>query len=431
MDDLTIQLLPKQAQLLHATERHRLYSGAVGAGKTRGLCIDAFAHVVNNPQARYGLFRKTNVALVRSTLKTLLEGDGDKPPVLPRGSYDHNRSRQEIRLVGGGEILYLGLEDRERARSLNLSRGGIDEVTECAFEDYLTVNDRIRMGTDQALVSVTNPGGPGHWCAEFFGIKGGSANPPENRMAVMTRTSDNHFLPPEYLAELQTYTGAYYRRMVLGEWCQAEGVVYDVFDRERHVVSMPERDCPVYGGVDFGYVDPFVALRVERHDGGHLHVRREVHKTRLQPDAQVSAADESLQGAGEVVCDSAEPGTIQMMRAKGIPAIPADKGPGSIVAGIRLVSQRLANGTLTIEPDCTHTIAEFETYQWKENKLGLRDSPAEGSDHSMDALRYVVQRLDAGQTPMVAAVGTIDDEDVDDSQSWDEWRAENPDAGWV
>lgn len=409
MGELSIHLLPKQYDLLHAPERHRMYSGAVGAGKTRWLGTTALLHTMGRPRTRYGLFRKTNVSLVRSTLKTLLEGDGDAPPVLMPGSYHHHKMHQEITLHGGGTILYAGLDDPLKVRSMNLSSAGIDEVTECALDDYRTVNDRVRMGDDQHVNSATNPGPPSHWAAEYFGIKGREANSPDNRVVMMTRTSDNTFLPPGYLEELETYTGAYYRRMVLGDWCQAEGVVYDVFDREKHVHHIPEsRHDRIYAGVDFGYVDPFVCLRIERHDGDQLHIRSEVYQTKLQPDQQVERAKATAPDASEIACDSAEPGTIQMMRNAGLPAIPCQKGPESVLRGIRRVSQRLANGTLTIEPDCTHTIAEFETYAWKENKLGLRDCPAEGSDHAMDALRYLIDRHDSASSPVVSVVGERD-----------------------
>lgn len=430
MDELTISMLPKQYDLLHAPERHRLYSGAVGAGKTRWLGTTALLHTMGRPRARYGLFRKTNVSLVRSTLKTLLEGDGDAPPVLVPGSYVHHKVHQEIRLHGGGAILYAGLDDPLKVRSMNLSSAGIDEVTECLLDDYRTVNDRVRMGDDQHINSATNPGPPSHWAAEFFGIKGSVANPEPNRTVMMTRTSDNTFLPPGYLEELETYTGTYYRRMVLGEWCQAEGVVYDVFDRARHVVHIPEGGAKrIGGGIDFGYVDPFVCLRIEHHDGGRLHIRSELRQSKLQPDQQVAEAKARVADASSVVCDSAEAGVIQMMRSAGLNAVPCSKGPQSVLAGIRLVSQRLANGTLTMEPDCTHTIAEFETYQWKENRLGLRDCPAEGNDHCMDALRYYVESVDAGASPVLLPVGSAPDVQSE-GMSFAAMREADPEWGW-
>jgi hypothetical protein len=99
---IPIKILPKQADFLQATERHVLYSGAVGAGKTRALCLK-IAMRASFPGSREGLCRKHLVTLKATTLKTLLEGDGDMPPVLPAGYYQHNKSEKTIKLDGGGE----------------------------------------------------------------------------------------------------------------------------------------------------------------------------------------------------------------------------------------------------------------------------------------------------------------------------------------
>jgi phage terminase large subunit len=45
---------------------------------------------------------------------------------------------------------------------------------------------------------------------------------------------------------------------------------------------------------------------------------------------------------------------------------------------------------LTVAPTCVNTIAEFESYVWKEGRAGMRDEPEKVNDHAMDALRYVM-----------------------------------------
>jgi phage terminase large subunit len=156
-------LLPKQEDALFSTERHVGYSGAVGAGKSRAACIKALLHCAGRPTARAGLFRKTLVALRKSTLKTLIEGDGNAPPVLPRGSYTHNKNDAEIKLNGGGSILYSGVETPAAVRSMNLSLALVDEVTELTFEDYAAIDDRVRMEIDSEpmqVMSFHEPGDP-------------------------------------------------------------------------------------------------------------------------------------------------------------------------------------------------------------------------------------------------------------------------------
>ena len=41
------------------------------------------------------------------------------------------------------------------------------------------------------------------------------------------------------------YTGLWYKRMILGEWCLAEGAVYEGWDPDRHIVG--DTDMPAIG----------------------------------------------------------------------------------------------------------------------------------------------------------------------------------------
>ena len=88
-------LLPKQFDFVKSEAREVLYSGAYAAGKTRALCY----RLVSRAQvegSREGICRKHLVTLKASTLRTLLEPDGTAPPVLPAGSYQHNKSEKVI-----------------------------------------------------------------------------------------------------------------------------------------------------------------------------------------------------------------------------------------------------------------------------------------------------------------------------------------------
>ena len=84
---MKFDLLPAQLDFIRAREREVLYSGAFGAGKTRALCMKLVSRLVGRPGAREGLARKHLVSLKATTLRTLLEQDGNLPPVLPRGTY--------------------------------------------------------------------------------------------------------------------------------------------------------------------------------------------------------------------------------------------------------------------------------------------------------------------------------------------------------
>lgn len=389
------RLLPKQDATIFSTERHVGYSGAVGAGKSRGACIAGIIHCAGRPTARCGLFRKTLTGLKKSTLKTLIEGDGDAPPVLPPGTYTHNKNDCEIKIHGGGSILYSGVETPEAVRSMNLSRALVDEVTELTFEDYAAIDDRVRMEVDGQplqVMSFTNPATPSHWYAKMMGLSPEKQEADPDCKIILTKTSDNTYLPDAYLRSFERHKGTlYYRRMFLGEWCGTDGLIYPQFSRLDHVRTMDTTGWEQIIGVDDGVVHPFCALDIRVGPDDHLHIAREVYETGMASDQKRREVRAVSNGQPLVVVDSAAKDLILSLQQDGIRATPCDKGQGSVLHGINLVQTALLNGQISIDPCCTNVIRELETYEWATNRDGLKDEPRKMNDHAMDPLRYVVR----------------------------------------
>ena len=398
-----IKLLPKQDKLIFSNERHTMYSGAVGAGKSLALSVDILLHCEGRPETRYGLFRKTRKALVMSTLKTLLVGDGHNPPILPYGTYRHNKNEGEIQLAGGGLVIYSGVETPEAVRSMNLTRAGIDEVTELTAEDYNAIDDRVRVPIGQPLriLSATNPGTPSHWLAKMHGLSPDKQTPDRNSRVIMTKTSDNIHLPPEYIEGFERHIGTlYYRRMFLGEWCGSDGLVYDRWDRGVHVLERSFEPTTSILGVDDGYTDPFTVIRHDFDNDGRAHIPREVYETGMLEPEKIEAVRSMLHHKDdEVIVDSAAAALIASMRAAGINAKPCQKGQDSIEYGVNLVQSRLAvqgDGMprLTVDPSCVNTIREFESYERKPLWDGFGDKFIDRDNHAMDPIRYVCRHVE-------------------------------------
>jgi len=98
-------------------------------------------------------------------------------------------------------------------------------------------------------------------------------------------------------------------------------------------------------------------------------------------------------GIESFYCDPSEPANIEEMRAAGLHALAADN---AVTEGIQKVKARLVDAgdgrpRLTVAPGCVNTVAEFESYCWKESRTGeYKDEPEKTSDHAMDALRYAM-----------------------------------------
>lgn len=422
--EVNISALPKQLSFLQAEAREVLYSGAFGAGKSRALCIKLLCRAAV-PGAREGLCRKHLVTLKATTLRTLLESDGDLPPVLPKGSYSWNKTDKIIRVHGGGEIVYFGLDDEAKIGSYNLSGCAVDEAVELTEMDWTQLRGRIRVniaGVPNQIYGACNPGPPSHFLAKRFGLTNGW-KPSDNCFAVHTKSSDNTFLPQDYLNDLATFTGLTKKRYVDGLWVGSDGLVYDRWDRS---VFVKERKGPwdrIIVGQDEGYTHPAVMLVVGVDNDGRAHVIEEFYKSQQLESAVVKAAlDICKRHDPEVfIIDPAAAKLIAAMREAGIFVKTANN---DVFGGIQNVQQRLVVAgdglpRLTVDPMCQNTIQEFETYEWQDQKStgGLKDKPKKEKDDAMDALRYALMHIDAGSRLDIRVIGAARREERED-QIW-------------
>jgi phage terminase large subunit len=413
-----IRLLPHQFAFVRSESPWVLTDGGRGSGKTRGLAAK-IAKRAKVPGAREGLFRQRLIDLRTTTLRSLLEGDGHAPPILLPGSYHHNQQLKTIKLHNGGEIVYNGMDQGDvgrqmgstgRGSSMNLSGAAFDEWVEMTEAAVVQVAMSVRLqipGLPLQRYGACNPGPPAHWIAKRFGLSPGGT-PKAGHERIMAPAWNNWHNPPEYLDELKGLEGVARERYWLGKWVGADGLVYDRWDRQVHVVENTAPPKRVVLGVDDGYNDPFVCLRVHVDPDGRAHIASEVYESKLIESEKLARVREML-GADKdapVYCDSASPALIERFRREGINAIPCKKGPDSVVAGISIVQKRLVDAgdglpRLTVDPCCTNTIREFESYEWKPAEGGLKDKPREGNDHAMDSARYICEALDEGVRPLM------------------------------
>lgn len=403
--ELDTPLLPIQRKFVFDQSYEVLYSGAFGTGKSRGLCYK-LAHNAQIPGSVHGLFRKTRASLTRTTLRTLLESEGGLPPVLMPGSYEHRASKNEIRLFGGGTILYAGCDQDLTIASMNLASAAIDEAIEIDEDEYTMILGRLRMpGPVRQVFMATNPGSPSHFLYKRFYENDPPAPEKYPRSLHHTRSLDNKYLPDDYVAMLQSFTGTRRKRFVEGLWVPFEGLVYgDVWNRDVHVVPDKKANEPAFRkqfshsyltGVDWGYTNPAVLLHFGTDYDGRLHLFDMVYERRMLPQKLVKLAVERDKKRNAVfIADPSAAEQIAEFRDAGLTVMAANN---KVRNGIDLVMNRLAvqpdgKPRLTISESCHEFMTEIESYQWK----GEKDEPIKEFDHAMDAVRYVCSHLDAG-----------------------------------
>ncbi len=245
-----------------------------------------------------------------------------------------------------------------------------------------------------------NPSSPEHWFYKNW--VAGDKLKEKNALHLHFTMDDNLALPQRIRERYENmYSGVFYRRYIQGEWCVAEGLVYQ-FDRERHITA----ETPAKGkgrwfiSVDYGTLNPFSAGLWCVADGVATRVREYYYsgreKTALRTDEEYYAELERLAGGAPVeyvVVDPSAASFIETIRRHG--RFPVRKARNEVLSGIRLTAALLRAGRLKIHENCKDAIREFGLYCWDER--GETDRPLKVNDHAMDDIRYfcstVMRRL--------------------------------------
>ena len=189
-----------------------------------------------------------------------------------------------------------------------------------------------------------------------------------------------------------------------GEFTQLEGRVFTEWSRSAHVVPSREVDAQYYtAGIDFGTRAPACWLLCAVTGDDTLEVIAEHYQEQWTITQHARAIHKLLAGR-EVFWTVADPedrgARLSLAREHGIPSVAAKKGPGSVRSGINAISERLAinpisgRPALVVHECCTNLIREMEGYCWAPSKgAEVKDKPAPGSDHAIDALRYICSKL--------------------------------------
>ena len=222
--------------------------------------------------------------------------------------------------------------------------------------------------------------------------------------------ADNPGLTPETRERYERmYTGRFYRRFVLGEWCAPEGQIYDMFSEEKQVRTPPPPPYDRYViSVDYGTVNPMsMALWGER-SGAWWRLKESWYDSRFagirRTDEEHYAALEALAGDRRieaVVIDPSAASFLACVREHGrFRAVAADN---RVLVGIEAVSRWLNSGRLFLAPECRHAIEEFGLYRWEDGA----ERPLKEDDHAMDDLRYLVMYAEAARRRRSPAAGHI------------------------
>lgn len=182
-----------------------------------------------------------------------------------------------------------------------------------------------------------------------------------------------------------------YRVAGLGEWGITEGVIYENWEERYFTVDEIRKRNKVKAcfGLDFGFTDPtsFGAFLVDEINK-EIFVFDEWYQENVTNEQIYHAICDMGYEGQKIVCDSAEPKSIQELRNLGIYKIkPARKGKDSVLHGIQLIQ----NYKIIIHPKCINAIRDISQYSWDKDKQGNTiNRPNHDFSHFPDCMRYAI-----------------------------------------
>lgn len=368
-------------------QRINLLEGSVSSGKTWISLVCWGFWLATMPQNQlYLMCGKSLTTLKRNCLIPL-------EAMFGQSNFSFSTSAKEAYLFGR-RILLEGANDARsegKIRGLTLQGAYCDELTLFPKDFFVMLLSRLRV-PGAKLIATTNPDSPQHWLKREY----------IDRMAELDMLTmrflleDNTMLDPQYVAAVKAeYTGVFYHRFILGEWCVAEGLIYPMFDKAVHVKSLPHPQGEWYVSVDYGTLNAFsaglwcydgtTAYRVaEYYYSGREQKRQRTNTQYLQSIQQLTAG----KSISAVIVDPSAASFIAELRQAGFLV---RKGKNDVVEGIRRTAAALEQGKLLFSPDCKNSFREFALYRWDESSS--QDRPIKENDHAMDDIRYFVSTI--------------------------------------
>lgn len=240
-----------------------------------------------------------------------------------------------------------------------------------------------------------NPENPNHWFYTEWVKKAQE----KNILYLHFTMEDNPNLSNAIKKRYESlYTGVFYDRYILGKWVLAEGAVYPMFDKKKHIVPnvIDRRYECFYISCDYGTLNPFSAGLWGKYKGAWYRIKEYYYDGRKaqsqKTDEEYYKQIERLAGKNYIygiIVDPSAASFIECIKRHGkFRVMPANN---SVLPGIRKVATCLKNGTLLFGTSCKDCIREFQSYVWDEKSQ--EDRPKKENDHAMDDIRYFVSTV--------------------------------------
>jgi phage terminase large subunit len=358
-------------------KRVRIVRGGTSSSKTFSIIPMLIHHAVTNPKQEISVVAETIPHLRRGALRDFLK-------IMDMiGMYDdtcYNKSTMTYKFNSGSFIEFFSADNPAKLRGARRDVLFVNECNNIDWESYYQLAIRTR----KFIYLDYNP------VAEFW-VDTELMKDNDAEMIVLTY-KDNEALDASIVKEIEkardkaetsSYWANWWRVYGLGEIGNLQGVVIDNWQQ---CETIPMDAKLVAYGTDFGFTnDPTTLIAVYKQEG-KLWVDELLYRTNMTNSEIGNFYKTQNIGRAEIICDSAEPKSIEELRRQGFNVHPAMKGPDSIKIGIDILKRY----EIMVTKRSTNLIKELRSYLWETDRDGkLTGKPIDHNNHAIDALRYI------------------------------------------
>lgn len=295
----------------------------------------------------------------------------------------------------GQKIMFRGADDPMKIKSIKVPFGYI-AVTHFEEKDQFSGRAEIR-----TILQSTMRGGDKFWNFESYNppisrdnwANVDSAEDKPNRLCHISTYLDapKSWLGEEFINEaeyLKHTDERAYQHEYLGLPVGTGGNVFDKLELREITDDEVKRFDRIYQGIDFGwYPDPFCFIRIYYDVAREtLYLIDEHYVNKMSNEDNAVWIRDRHYNDFPITCDSAEPKSIADLRASGLDARNAIKGPGSVEYGMKWLQRR----KIVIDKRRTpNAYKEIVGYEYERNKDGeIISGYPDKNNHAIDAIRY-------------------------------------------
>lgn len=390
---------------INSTKKINLAHGSVRSGKTVGTLFRFMQAVDSCPDSQIWMIGHSSSTIFDNSVRLILEAPApgiSDPLSFFRPFCSWKRGDREL-LYKDKVISTVGAKDSGAIGAIQgktISLSYCDEMTLYPESIIQMINTRLSNPHSQ-LFGTMNPSHPSHILKKWIDMA--DAGDP-NYYHLKFLLSDNPYVDEGYKQMVKNSTsGVFYKRNYLGEWCLAEGAIFDFFERSLYVVSRPPRAADYWiVGVDYGTNNAFASVLVGVNTGKYqqaapmMWVEKEYYwnsKATGRQKLNSEYADDLKKwlepyAVKSIYIDPSAAAFKLELQRRGMHPVDADN---DVDNGIQKMTSEMKRGALFVCSECTNLIREIEGYVW-DSKSAERgyDEPMKVNDHAIDALRYAV-----------------------------------------